>query len=189
MNSLEGRTVGLDGVVDQQDNYMKSGFALAHRNIRFEGSVEASLPVNSNLVDVRDLSVGQIVEFDRNFFFDQRESFLNCWLREEGHIGFVYEEGGSIKGYGLIRPYADGYKTGPLFAESSDIANVIFQALCSKVDGGKIILDVPETNASGLALAERYNLVQSFETARMYKGSPVDLPIDKIYGITSFELG
>ena len=32
---LGGRTVGLDGVVAQQDNYRRSGFALAHRNVRF----------------------------------------------------------------------------------------------------------------------------------------------------------
>ena len=35
---LQGRTVGLDGVVDQQENYKKSGFVLAHRNIRYEGT-------------------------------------------------------------------------------------------------------------------------------------------------------
>jgi GNAT superfamily N-acetyltransferase len=32
------RSIGLDGVVTQQENYRKSGFALAHRNIRFGGT-------------------------------------------------------------------------------------------------------------------------------------------------------
>ena len=35
MRSLGGRAVGLDGVVAQQANYARSGFVLAHRNIRF----------------------------------------------------------------------------------------------------------------------------------------------------------
>ncbi|MEK9971734.1 MAG: GNAT family N-acetyltransferase, partial [Ferrovibrio sp.] len=37
LQHLNERTVGLDGVVAQQDNYRKSGFVLAHRNIRYGG--------------------------------------------------------------------------------------------------------------------------------------------------------
>src|SRR6056297_3205860 len=37
MKDVEGYNVALDGVVDQQPNYKKSGFKLAHRNIRFKG--------------------------------------------------------------------------------------------------------------------------------------------------------
>ena len=37
MAYLDGCTVGLDGVVAQQDNYRKSGFKLAGRNIRHMG--------------------------------------------------------------------------------------------------------------------------------------------------------
>ena len=35
---LEQRTIGLDGVVAQQDNYRRSGFAFAYRNIRYQGT-------------------------------------------------------------------------------------------------------------------------------------------------------
>ncbi|MEH6630692.1 MAG: GNAT family N-acetyltransferase [Halopseudomonas aestusnigri] len=187
--SLEGRVIGLDGVVDQQDNYIKSGFHLSHRNIRFEGSPEATLPISNVLVDIQSLPAEQIINFDKGCFFDKRHNFMKAWLREEGHRGFAYLEEGNIKGYGLIRPYADGYKTGPLFAENPEIANTLFQALCSKIEGGKIILDVPEVNVAGIELAERFGLEQSFETARMYKGEKPKLPLNKIYGVTSFELG
>ena len=44
MARLEGRTVGLDGVVAQQANYARSGFVLAHRNIRFGGDVRVEAP-------------------------------------------------------------------------------------------------------------------------------------------------
>ena len=36
MEHLSGRNIGLDGVLAQQDNYKKSGFQLADRNIRYE---------------------------------------------------------------------------------------------------------------------------------------------------------
>ncbi len=35
---LAGRNIGLDGVVAQQDNYRKSGFTFAYRNIRYRGT-------------------------------------------------------------------------------------------------------------------------------------------------------
>jgi hypothetical protein len=41
MKKLEDRVIGLDGVTTQQDNYQKSGFVLAHRNIRFGGTPRA----------------------------------------------------------------------------------------------------------------------------------------------------
>ncbi|MCP4021344.1 MAG: GNAT family N-acetyltransferase, partial [Desulfobacteraceae bacterium] len=37
MDYLNGRNIGLDGVIEQQNNYKQSGFSLAYSNIRFEG--------------------------------------------------------------------------------------------------------------------------------------------------------
>jgi Acetyltransferase (GNAT) family len=42
MHYLGDRNVGLDGVPDQQDNYRKSGFALAYSNVRYEGRTIAA---------------------------------------------------------------------------------------------------------------------------------------------------
>ncbi len=49
---LAGRNVGLDGVVAQQDNYRKSGFALAYRNIRFAGTGGGAPAIDPRIVDV-----------------------------------------------------------------------------------------------------------------------------------------
>ena len=38
-----GRTIGLDGVVAQQENYKKSGFRLAYANVRYGGRVPAGV--------------------------------------------------------------------------------------------------------------------------------------------------
>jgi hypothetical protein len=40
-----------------------------------------------------------------------------------------------------------------------------------------------------LALAERHGMVVAFETARMYTGKVPDLPLRRLFGVTTFELG
>jgi Acetyltransferase (GNAT) domain len=52
-----------------------------------------------------------------------------------------------------------------------------------------VILDVPEPNQTAMRLAERVGFAQVFETARMYAGPAPDLDVNRIYGVTSFELG
>lgn len=52
-----------------------------------------------------------------------------------------------------------------------------------------VYLDTPEINREVLALAANDDMQVSFETARMYTRRPPDLPVDRIFGVTSFELG
>ena len=61
---LKGRNVGLDGVVAQQDNYKKSGFELAYRNIRYEGQGGGNFPENSGIVKLSRLPVDIIESYD-----------------------------------------------------------------------------------------------------------------------------
>jgi GNAT superfamily N-acetyltransferase len=189
MARLEGRTVGLDGVVAQQANYARSGFALAHRNIRYGGEVRLDAPLHRRLVAIgRDLAPA-VTAYDRTFFPAPRDSFLRCWLRPEQRKGIALVDEGRIRGYGVIRRCRTGHKVGPLFAETAQAADLLFRALAGGVEDGPIFLDVPEPNRSGIALAARYGLAPAFETARMYRGSAPAPPLDRIYGITTFELG
>jgi len=48
---------------------------------------------------------------------------------------------------------------------------------------------VPEPNAGGVRLAQRHGMAPVFGTARMYTKEIPDLPLDKCYGVTSFESG
>jgi Acetyltransferase (GNAT) domain len=57
------------------------------------------------------------------------------------------------------------------------------------VQGGPIFLDVPEPNRAAVKLGGRYGFRPVFETARMYRGPEPSLPLDRIYGIKTFELG
>lgn len=190
MERLAERTVGLDGVVAQQDNYRRSGFEFAHRNIRFAGAVDVRMPDDPRLEFVRLEFESDVAQYDRRFFPERRGRFLSRWLDqldERRAIAFV--EAGEVRGYGVIRSAMLGYKIGPLFADTDRIADLLFRALCVQAFGEPVVLDCPEPNAAALDLAARYGLQPAFETARMYRGEPPKLPLDGIFGITSFELG
>lgn len=189
--TLEGRTVGLDGVVDQQSNYLKSGFQLAYRNIRYEGiSDGAAPPSESAIAPLSSLPMEQIIEYDRPFFPGDRTAFLNCWLTQPNHTAVGILEESAIVGYGVLRPCRQGYKIGPLFANTPAQAEALFLHLKAQVPSGQpFYLDVPEVNEAAVALAQKYGLNSMFETARMYLPAAPDLPTERIFGVTTFELG
>jgi hypothetical protein len=189
MGQIENRIVGLDGVVAQQDNYRRSGFALAHRNVRYEGVSRADMPTDSRLARIGQGILPSIQAYDRPCFGAPRQAFLSAWLREPGRSGFAVIEDGEVRGYGVIRACREGHKIGPLFADDAATADLLFRALASTVKGEGVVLDPPEPNAAALDLAERHELSPVFETARMYKGPAPVLPLDRIFGITTFELG
>jgi hypothetical protein len=54
---------------------------------------------------------------------------------------------------------------------------------------GEIFLDVPGINRNAVALAQDLGLVPVFETARMYTGAIPPLRLERVFGVTTFELG
>lgn len=190
MDLAEGRLVGLDGVVTQQENYRRSGFAYAHANTRHGGRVQSPMPADSRLTPVSPVHMPLIVDYDARFNPARREAFLREWLKEqETRQSVALLHGTGISGYGTIRACREGFKIGPLFSDTDVGAELIFRALVATVGGGEIFLDIPAPNAEAKALCVRHGLSPVFETARMYRGTAPDLPLGHIYGITTFELG
>ncbi|MBO0344639.1 GNAT family N-acetyltransferase [Roseibium sp. CAU 1637] len=191
MASLDERTVGLDGVVEQQANYKASGFEFAHRTIRQSGISMVDTPMDPRLTTIGQGLFPSIRDYDLQIFRFPRVDFLKSWLdpMASSRRGFALVDDGEVKGYGTLRQCAEGFKIGPLFADTADIADTLFRALAGQVKGQVVFLDTPEPNTHAEELAERYELSPEFETARMYKGKNPNLPLDHIYGVTSFELG
>jgi GNAT superfamily N-acetyltransferase len=189
MASLADRTVGLDGVVAQQENYRKSGFVLAHRNVRFGGTPQVAWPRDERLQRVNPEIMDAVLAYDRPFFPAPRESFLRCWLKPDARDAVAFVEDGVVKGYGVIRACRSGSKIGPLFADGEREADLLFRALASGANGDAVFLDLPEPNQAAIRLAARHGLSPVFETARMYRGARPDLPLPRTYGISTFELG
>jgi GNAT superfamily N-acetyltransferase len=187
---VAGCIAGLDGVVAQQENYKKSGFVLAHRNIRYELKEKPQVVASNDcIVSVDVLSYDELAEYDKKHFLFSRDAFLHKWLHQPNAKCNAYVEEGRIKGYGVIRQCGSGYKIGPLFSDTADIAEVLFLSLVDTTTGGSVFLDIPEVNPDAVSLAEKYRMTKVFETARMYTGGDPGLPLKNIFGITTFELG
>jgi len=189
MASLEGRTVGLDAVVAQQGNYARSGFEMAFNTTRYTGTPQVLESNDPCLQRIDSKLVDQVLDYDWKFFPASRETFLQHWLLEHSPYSVAYVEEGVVKGFGAIRPAESGYKIGPLSADDEHIAEAIFCSLVAWTDGATVILDVPQPNKVGTLLAESYGLSPLFETARMYRGTPPDLPLAKIFGMSTLEIG
>lgn len=188
--TARGRNVGLDGVVAQQDNYRRSGFELAYRNIRYGGTRPPSMPLDARVVPLSSVPFAALVAYDRAHFPEARDAFLRAWIAQPRSAALAAIRDGALAGYGVVRPCIDGWKVAPLFADDASLAQALFHALAMHVpEGERIFIDVPEPNAAAIALAERHALAPVFETARMYTGPAPDLPLREIFGVTSLELG
>jgi ribosomal protein S18 acetylase RimI-like enzyme len=181
------RNIGLDGVVTQQENYKKSGFQLAYRNIRYTGLADGVIP--QGVVDLSEVSFRDLVEYDSTMFPAPRPQFLRRWIEQPNGLALGIFKDSRVAGYGVLRSCRSGFKIGPLFADDEKIAEDLFQAFAGHVPGASIFLDIPETNPAAIALVTRHSMRRVFETARMYtKGAPY-FPLSRMFGVTTFELG
>lgn len=187
---LQGRTIGLDGVLAQQDNYRQSGFQLAYRNVRYQGCGGGPVPGEADIVPVSTLAFDTLCAYDQPFFPDDRRRFLECWINQPHSTALGIQRQGQLVAYGVLRPCRSGFKIGPLFADRPEQAETLFLALKAQATAGApLYLDVPELNPAAVALAERQGMMVVFETARMYRGPAPELPINRLFGVTTFELG
>jgi GNAT superfamily N-acetyltransferase len=183
------RVIGLDGVVAQQANYKKSGFALAYANVRYGGTVGEVDAPKAGVVAIGDVPFGMVEASDATVFPAPRTAFLRAWIGSPGHIGRALLRDGELAAWGVIRPCRQGWKIGPLVAEDRAAAEAVLLALLAAKGDGEIFLDVPGVNPEAVALAERLGLSPVFETARMYTGAIPRLATGRVFGVTTFELG
>lgn len=180
-------SIGMDGVFNMAAFYQRGGFEFAHRDLRFQGLAKGL--VQPDLVNLNSVPFNQLAAFDSGFVPAPRAEFLQAWIQQPDAIGLALLGDQGLKGYGLARPCQQGFKIGPLFAHSALEAEQILLGLLAEIAGEQVQIDIPEPNQPGLALAAKCGLEESFGCARMYLGSRPNLPLEQIFGLTSFEFG
>ncbi|MFE4937807.1 GNAT family N-acetyltransferase [Streptomyces sp. NPDC056649] len=190
MARLSGRNVGLDGVVDQQENYRRSGFRKAWNNVRYEGVPAAiGIPDGITLIDARKVSFDHIAAYDRRFFPAERDAFLASWIGLPDRTSLAAVHDGELRGFAAIRPCSGASRVGPLYASSPEIAAALLSGLAATVPGKPVAIDIPDINAPSVRLAEELGLAPGFEAARMYTGPVPEIDLPGMYAVTSLELG
>ncbi|MEV5508479.1 GNAT family N-acetyltransferase [Streptomyces orinoci] len=183
------RTVGLDAVPEQEDTYKRSGFTSAYRTLRYSGRPAAAQHPLDAVPFTAD-RLGAVTAYDRHCFPAERPAFLRRWLTADGHTAYVRLRDGRISGYGVIRPAGQGYRIGPLFADSADDAGAVFDALTATLEPGhEVSLDIPEPHAAACAMAQAWGLTAVSHTVRMYHGAAPTTPVERVFGVTTLELG
>ena len=183
------RVIGLDGVVAEQQNYKKSGFKRAYANVRFGGTVAAPDAQRAGVIAMAEVPLALVEAYDATVFPAPRTAFLRAWISSPGHVGRALVHDGQLAAWGVIRRCRKGNKIGPLVADDRDAAEAVLAALLTSAGSGEIFLDVPSVNRDAIALAQNLGLAPVFETARMYTGPIPPIRLERVFGVTTLELG
>lgn len=196
MAHVAGRTIGLDGVPAQQDNYRRSGFELVWNNVRFEGRVSAPSDTELSgqapgLRPLSDIPFAQLCADDRRVFPAPRAAFLRAWIDQPNAVALAIQgPNGALAGWGLTRRCRHGHKIGPLVADTPAIAAALLDALCARLPADSLFwLDVAAPHEAAVALAQARQMRPMFETARMLTAAAAPVEQHRLYGVCTFELG
>ena len=185
------RCVGLDGVLENQSMYAKIGFKKAFISKRHEINTQslAQQPSDPAVHIFSDADEKALFRYDRYCFPAARDNFLRAWIHAPHAQCFCYRQGDDILGYVVIRQCYHGYKIGPLFADSSSVAQALLLTALQHSNRQTVYIDVPEYNTAAQTLMDGLKTKVHFACARMYRGGQPDVDLMRIYGISSFELG
>ena len=198
-------SIGLFSLLHLQKMYERSGF----RSSQFYGAryafhlptaitcfseISEKTPVEIKCVDQVELEA--LFLYDSKVFGFQRHAFLSKWLHVTGsHARVAVSSKGSIVGYSAARPTfvkEDGYRIGPLFADSEAIAEkllkVLFEVLLHQEKPAPLVcMDVP--TKKGVELSERLQGKKEIEFVYMVTKDLPNACFEKQFGATDSDIG
>ena len=189
LNYCKGRNIGIDGVLENVEIYQRIGYVPFYQNKRYQFTASEIPFDSSNISIICANDVPQIIAYDRQCFPAPRNNFLKVWLTQKEGKSVVFKTNDNVQGYAVRRQCSEGYKIGPLFADNIEIAKQLLITLQADIPGETVLLDVPENNSDAIKLTESFDMKVVFATSRMYQQGLPDICHEKVFGITTFELG
>ncbi len=187
---LKNRCIGADSVRPDLVSHVWPEFKPAFTSYRFEWIKDQQTSVAPEAIELSRIPSSTLTAYDYEAFGYRRESFLKCWISRPGTRALGVMKDDRLAAYGVIRPCRVGFKIGPLFADNAELARILFEALTADAPmGGQIYLDTPERNPDAVNIVQSYSMTEVFRTTRMYNRQEPSFPLEKWFGVTSFELG
>lgn len=185
---LGDRTIGLDGVLAQQDNYRKSGFEPAYSTTRFSGAILGAS--HQKFVMATTEMLPAIANYSAIITGAESPNYCNAWHtntpERQTLIGLA---GDKISSLGTIRACQEGHKIGPLYAKDRNDAEPLLKALVARMSASSISVDAPDTNAEAQEILAALGMKPVFSTARMYNGTFPKQAVASLFGSATLELG
>ena len=180
------RTVGLDGVAEQQDNYRTSGFSYAGDTTRYTGHVRPQVGLGIRLAQASDIS--RLTDAEHAASGYRKCDYLAAWFTNTPlrKTLILPRDDGSVACC-TVRKCRVGAKIGPLIANSQQEAESLLRHAATVFDG-EMMVDVPDVSPELEKLCRTLNLSPGFQTARMYRGTHYSAH-PAFFAVASLELG
>lgn len=187
---IEKRVVACEGVVARVGDYQRYGFRTMAETFRYRYRPDgAKFTRHCDLVPQANVPFRELAALDTEVFGTERVKFLDELSRIPASKGMAAVSGSRVVGLGFLRPAFQGFKIGPLLADSVDIAVELVKTLSAGNAGAEIILDLCHANPWSETFAAELNLTKVFQTARMYRGRPPRLPWSRNFAMATMEVG
>ena len=183
--------------------YERGGFRSYFYAARYDFHLPTAMACFPGIVKKISVEVKAIeeVELENLFLYDRHmfgfdSAFLSRLLRAAGTLGYVaVNREGSIVGYISARPTflkEDGYRIGPLFADSKAIAEKLLKALFEKLlhqEKAAPLVCMDASTKQGMELGEELQGKKVFDFVYMVTKDLPNTCLEKQFGVTNTDVG